>query len=40
VIEEGPGSVPDWIRAHAVAGDGILIAGSHYLVGPVLAAWS
>jgi dihydrofolate synthase/folylpolyglutamate synthase len=40
VIEEGPGSVPDWIRTHAVAGDGILIAGSHYLVGPVLAAWS
>ncbi len=35
-----PEAVPDWIRANTTEEDGILIAGSHVLVGPVLAAWS
>lgn len=37
---EAPEAVPDWIRSNAGPSDGILIAGSHYLVGPVLSAWS
>ena len=36
----GPEHIPDWVRGRSDAGDGILVAGSHYLVGPMLAAWS